>query len=91
MITRLRDKTSSLQPYPVTVTDDLPEASWLVINFLLPLTDLLLDSVAHLPLSLHGGLLAHHLVLVVALLDVGRLTVQLQSVRYEVVTIWCLE
>ena len=78
----MKDKTSTLQPYPVAVSDDLPEASWLVVNFLLPLTDLLLDSLAHLPLSLHGGLLAHHLVLIVTLLQVGRLTAQLQSLRY---------
>ena len=64
------------------MTDDLPEASRLVINFLLPLTDLLLDSVAHLPLSLHGGLLAHHLALVVALLNECRLTVD--PVWYQV-------
>ena len=66
------------------MTNDLLEAGWLVVNFLLVLADFLLDSVADLPVSLHGGLLAHHLVLVVALLHVGRLTV-----RYEVVGWGC--
>ena len=70
--------------YPVTVTDDPLEASRLVVNFLLLLADFLLDSLADLPVSLDGGLLAHHLVLVVTLLYEGRLTAPPQSVRYEV-------
>lgn len=78
----IRDVKQSVHHYLVTVTEDLLEAGWLVINFLLVLADFLLDSVAHLPVSLDGGLLAHHFVLIVTLLHVGRLTAHLQSVRY---------
>ena len=82
----LTNQSQSLT-YPVTVTDDLTEAGWLVVDSLVLLADFLLDSLAQLPVSQHGGLLAHHLVLVVALLHllhVCRLTAQLQSVRYQV-------
>ena len=64
------------------MTEDLLEAGWLVFDLLLVLADFLLDSLADLPVPLDGGLLAHHLVLIVTLLQVGRLTAQLQSLRY---------
>ena len=79
----LTNQSQSLT-YPVTVTDDLTEAGWLVVDSLVLLADFLLDSLAQLPVSQHGGLLAHHLVLVVTLLYEGRLTAPPQSVRYEV-------
>lgn len=70
--------------YTVTVAEDPLEASWLVVSVDSLLTDLLLDRLAHLPLPLHGGLLAHHLVLVVALLDECRLTGEFNPVRYQI-------
>ena len=77
----LTNQSQSLT-HPVTVTDDLTEAGWLVVDSLVLLADFLLDSVAYLPLPLDGGVLAHHPVLVVTFLQEGRLTARLQSVRY---------
>ena len=77
----LTNQSQSLT-YPVTVTDDLTEAGWLVVDSLVLLADFLLDSVADLPLPLDGGVLAYHPVLVVTFLQEGRLTARLQSVRY---------
>ena len=51
-----------------TMIDDLLEAGGLVLRGEHGLADLLHHSVAHLPLSLRGRLLADHLVLVVTLL-----------------------
>ena len=64
------------------MADDPLEASGLVVSIDSLVTDLLMDNLTDLSLPVHGGLLAHHLVLVVALLNKCRLTVD--PVWYQV-------
>ena len=71
--------------HTVAVTDDLLEAGWLELSVNTLLTHLLLDRLADVFLPHYGGLLAHHLVLVVALLKQCRLAVQLYPVRHFVI------
>ena len=54
--------------YTVAMTDDFLKASGLELIVNTPLTHFLLDRLADVSLSLYGGRLTHHLILVVALL-----------------------